>query len=244
MAIAFANLGTSANPDINSGTDATSYANSSWTPPTDGLIVVDVIAKRTAALDTPTISGNGLTWVQIGSTLNCGGNNHGLSRFAADASGSSAGVTTIDFGANTQLHCSASFYHVTDVDLTGGVAATFVQTVTATGTGTTATATLAAAGNSANRPIAAFFHAQNEAKTPRTNWTEIDDLAGSGGIRDLETQWRDDAFETTATATWATSDIWGAVASELKATLAGGTDDLATKVLNLTAGQPLMISGG
>lgn len=222
MAIAFANLGASANPDINSGTDATSYANTSWTPPASGLIIVFVIAKRTAALDTPTISGNGLTWVQIGSTLNCGGNNHGLSLFAANASGSSTGATTIDFGANTQLHCSASFFHADGVDLSGGVAAAFVQNPTATGTGTTATVTLAAAGNSNNRPIAGFFHAQNEAKTPRTNWTEIDDLAGSAGIRDLETQWRDDAFETTATATWATSDIWGGVAAELKAAAAGG----------------------
>lgn len=217
MAIAFANLGASANPDINSGTDATSYANSSWTPPTDGLIVVDVIAKRAAALDTPTVSGNSLTWIQIGSTLNCGGNNHGLSRFAADASGSSAGATTISFGANTQLHCSASFYHVTGVDLAGGVAAAFVQTVTATGTGTTGTVPLAAAASSDNRPIVGFFHAQNEAKTPRTNWTELDDLAGTSGIRNLETQYRSDAFETTATATWATSDIWGGIASELKA---------------------------
>jgi len=217
MAIAFANLGVSANPDINSGTDATSYANSSWTPPTDGLILVYVIAKRAAALDTPTISGNSLTWIQIGSTLNCGGNNHGLSLFAANASGSSTGVTTISFGANTQLHCSASFFQATGVDLSGGVAAAFVQTATATGTGTTGTVPLAAAASSDNRPIAAFFHAQNEAKAPRVNWTEIDDLAGTSGIRDLETQYRSDAFETTATATWTTSDIWGGIASELKA---------------------------
>lgn len=42
MAIAFVNDGASANPDINSSTDAAAYANSSWTPPTSGLIV----AKR------------------------------------------------------------------------------------------------------------------------------------------------------------------------------------------------------
>lgn len=219
MAIVFANLGASTNPDISSGTDATSYSNTSWTPPTSGLIVCDVIAKRAAALDTPTVSGNGITWVQIGSTLNCGGNNHGLSRFAANAAGSTTGATTIDFGSNTQIHCSASFYHVTGVDLSGGVAAAFVSPgiETATGIGTTGTVTRSAAASSENRPIAAFFHAANEGKTPRTNWTELDDLPGTSGVRNLQTQYRSDAFETTASATWTTSENWGGIASELKA---------------------------
>src|SRR3972149_2242246 len=42
MTIAFANLGASANPDIASTANATSYDNTSWTPPTSGLIVVFV----------------------------------------------------------------------------------------------------------------------------------------------------------------------------------------------------------
>lgn len=230
MAIAFANLGVSTNPDISDGTDATSFANTSWTPPTSGLIILYVIGKRAAALDTPTVSGNGITWTQIGATLNCGGSNHGLSLFGANASGSSAGVTTISFGANTQLHCSASFFHATGVDLTGGVPAAFVQTATGVGTGTTGTATLAAASASDNRPIVGFFHAANEAKAPRTNWTEVDDLAGTSGIRNLETQYRLDAFEVTATATWATSDNWGGIAAELKAEAATATPTTSSTV--------------
>lgn len=42
MPLAFSNLGASANPDINDSTDAASYSNTSWTPPTSGLIVVGV----------------------------------------------------------------------------------------------------------------------------------------------------------------------------------------------------------
>ena len=217
MTIAFANLGVSANPDINSATDATSYANSSWTPPTSGLIIVYVAARRAAALDTPTISGNGITWTQIGVTLDASGANHGLSLFGANATGSAAGVTTVDFGGNTQLGCCVSFFHATGVDLTGGVAAAFVQNPRAIGSSTTGSVTLAAVSAADNRPISGWYHVTNEAVTPRANWTELDDLAGATHNRVLETQYRDDAFETTATATWATSDNWGGIAAELKA---------------------------
>lgn len=218
MSIVLANLGASANPDINNSANQTSYANLSWTPPVSGLIILFVLATRATGPDTPTVSGNSLTWTQIGTTLDCGAGGTGLSLFAADASGSAAGVTTIDFGANTQASCNASFFEATGVDLTGGVAAAFVQNPRNTAaSGTTGTVTLSAAAHADNRPIVGFFHQANEAATERANWTEADDLAGSAGIRDLETQWRADAFETTATATWASSSAWGGIAAELKA---------------------------
>ncbi len=217
MAIAFANLGASVAPDINSTSNTTSYANASWTPPTNGLIVLFVVGFRAAAADTPTVSGNGITWTQIGSSLSFGTSFHRLSLFAANAVGSTAGATTISFGANAQTHCAGSFFHVTGVDLAGGVAAAFVQTPTGTGTGTTGTVNFAAAANVNNRAVVAFVHQANEATTPRTNWVEIDDLAGSADVRGLETQWRNDAFETTATATWTTSSAWGGIGAELKA---------------------------
>ena len=234
MAIAFANLGASSglgagnatNPDINSATNATSYANSSWTPPGADLIVVFVTSRRGSSNgDTPTISGNSLTWTQIGATLDVD-TNHGLSLFGANAAGSATGVTTVDFGANTQDHCIVSFFQATGVDLTGGVAAAFVQNVNNTGSATSGSATLAAAGASANRPISGFVHATNEVASPRANWTELDDMHGSNAIRDLITQYRDDAFETTASATWSTSAAWGGIAAELLATVTGHAGSL------------------
>jgi len=224
MAIAFANLGASSglgsnnanNPDINEATGDTSFANTSWTPPGSGLIIVFVVGRRVANVDTPTISGNSLSWVQIGTTLDLNGDD-GLSLFGADASGSATGVTTVDFDGNTQAHCIVSFYQATGVDLSGGVASAFVQNVTDTGTATSGSITLAAAGASANRPISGFLHVTDEVASPRTNWTEADDMHGSGAARDLITQYRDDAFETTASATWSTSSDWGGIAAELLA---------------------------
>ncbi len=221
MAIAFTNQGVSANPDINEGAAQTSYLNSSWTPPTDGIILVNTHSRRNGGPDTPTMSGNSLTWTQIGATLS-DNDSGGLSLFAADTSGSAVGATTIDFGANTQVHCTASFFQATGVDISGGLASAFVQQPTDTGTGTSGEITLAAAGNANNRAISFFWHLANEASTERTNWTEIDDLAGGGRNRGLITQYRDDAFETTASASW-TSDVkWAGMAVELLAAAVGG----------------------
>jgi hypothetical protein len=219
----FTNLGDSANPDINDTTAATSYSNTSWTPPTTGIIVVFVETRDDgfSSPATPTMSGNNLTWTQIGSTLDCDGAGNGLSLFAADAAGATTGATTVDFGSNIQVHCVASFFQVTGVDISGGIASAFVQTPTNTGTGTEGTITLAAAGASDNRPAACFWHVIQESTTPRTNWTELDDMTGSGQVRGVETQYRDDAFETTASGSWSTSADWAGMAAEIKALVTG-----------------------
>jgi len=223
MAIAFANLGTSANPDINSAADASSYANSSWTPPTAGLLFVFVFNRQAAAtVQTPTISGNGITYIQIATKIDAQSTRR-LTLFGANLTGATAGATTIDYATVTQTGCVASFFYCTGADLSGGVAAAFVQSPSATGTTeTTGTVTLAAAGNAANRPISCFYVNLEQSVTHRANWTEVDDFTGSAPARGFDSQYRDDAFETTATATWTTGDRWIGIAAEIKATVAAG----------------------
>jgi hypothetical protein len=219
-AVAFTNLGASANPDISNNVDAASYANTSWTPPTSGLIVVFVYSRNAAGPNTPTMSGNSLTWTAITNVL--WNVIHRLTLFGANASGSTTGATTVDFAAQTQLGCDASFFQATNVDLTGGVSAAFVQSPTNSGAAATSgSVTLSAAGSSDNRPIACFVHPIQEATTERTNWTEMDDLSGTGPVRGVASQVRSDVFETTASATWTTSAVWGAIAAEIKAVVAG-----------------------
>lgn len=240
MAIAFANLGdssvfgTTVNPDFTIGTDAASYANTSWTPPTSDLICLVVYNTKATAADAVTsVTGNGITWTSIASATFGAGSIKRLTLFGANGSGSSAGITTISFGANTQTGCNASFFQATGVDLTGGVVAAFVQSpvVNAGAAATTGSVTLAAAGNAANRPIAAFGSAANETITGRTNWTTFDVIGGSAPVRNLGTQVRSDAFETTASATWVTSGVWGAIAAELKATLAAAASPPGPRVV-------------
>lgn len=219
MAIVFTNQGASASPDIASGVNATSYASGSWTPPNE-LVCVFVFNRAASGAPTlPTMSGNSLTWTQI-ATLSDG--TLRITLFGANGSGASAGATTIDFGGVTQTACQASFFSASGVDLTGGVAAAFVQSPTNTGTASTSLSiTLSAAGHADNRPISGFFHSATEATTFRTNWTEVDDLTAGAGGGGLETQYRSDTFETTASASWTSAVNSVGIAAELKATVAG-----------------------
>lgn len=217
----FSNLGVSANPDINSATDLAAYSNTSWTPPTSGLIKVAVWSRNAAGPVAPTISGNGVTWVQISTVVVA--TVWRLTLLAADASGSSAGVTTVDFAGQVQIGCTALFSLVDDVDLSGGVAAAFVQAVTNTGSNVQSLEiTLLPASHADNRPFAVFAHAAADLKDPRTNWTELDDITGTGPARAVESQYRSDAFETTASAAWplGSAVVCGGIAVEIKGAVA------------------------
>jgi len=212
--IAFVNDGSSANPDFWLTAGGSSYATASWTPPTSGLLVLfvgDEVGSGTP--NQPTVSGNSVAWTAI-KTINVGFNRFTL--FGANSAGSAAGATTVDFAGQSQSGCEASFFHVTNVDLSGGVAAAFVQSPTGSGTAGSGSITLASPGNSANRPVSGWFHAAQEGTNPRANWAEADDGSHNNPGTGVESQWRSDAFETTASASWSTSSAWLGIAAELK----------------------------
>ena len=220
--ITFANLGasnvTAAAPDLRNGTDLLSYATASWTPPTDGLIICFVANANADPVGTVTLSGNSLTWDEIATvTFLVGSSGRRITMFAAVATGSVTGVTTMTCSV-TSLCGYMLFAHALGVPLTGGAAGAFRNTNTASGaSGFSGTVILPAAGHANNRPISCFLHAANEATTERTNWTEYDDVNAAGPTLGFETQVRTDAFETSASATWTTQTDWGGIAAELKA---------------------------
>lgn len=233
MGIAFANMGASAAPDVFSSVDASSFSSAAHTPPTG--VIICFVNTRTANSDAtsppniPTVTGNGLTWTQIATvTYNSSSAIHRgrLTLFAADNTGGTAtnGATSFDFAGQTQTGYGVSFFYATGVDVSGGLAAAFVQAPTNTGsTLTTLSVNLAAAGHADNRPIAGFAHSANETATERTNWTEVDDDGTSSPTTSLETQYRSDTFETTASASWSSNVACAGIAAELKATIAGGS---------------------
>ena len=223
MAITFTNLGASADPpDINSGTNATSYSSASWTPPSAGIVLVFVTSREASGAggDPDTVQQNGVNLTQIGASI-VFNNENGMSAWAAYASALSTGVLTIAFPA-TQTHCTAPVMQIEGADESGAVDAAFIgvsgddSVYSASGTGTSSSVTLDAASDSDNRPVACNWHKFNEVTTERTNWTELDDLAGAGQNRGINTQVRTDTFETTASATWTTSQDFGILAMEVK----------------------------
>lgn len=218
----FSNLGASAAPDFTAYNDATSYANASWTPPTSELIfvyVLNVVGSGTP--NQPTMSGNSLTWTAIKSVTS---SLYRLTLFGANASGSAAGATTVDMAGQTQISMAAAFGKATDADLSGTVAAAFVQSPTNFGTATSGSITLAAVGHADNRPISGWALVANLSMTARTSWTELDEvLEVQQNIR-TETQYRSDDFETTASVTWGgSSQLYFGIAAEIKGAVAAAT---------------------
>ena len=220
MAIAFANVGASTTPDINLSANQSSYVGSSAVPPTTGILAVFVKNSIAAAGNKPTISAWGITWTEIGTHVADTGNADRITLLAAFASGATEGAATVDFASETQLDCRASFFQVTGAKEDGAITEAFRNVSTGNGTGTSGAVTLGAAADSNNRPIAAFTHEANEATT--SGWTELDDLAGVAPTTGFATQYKDDAFSTSATASWTTSSDWVGLAVEVIAATGGG----------------------
>lgn len=215
---------TDPNVDTHSTTDATTYSSGSWTPPANALLVCWVINRST--VDTPTsVTGHGATYTRAATVTDAAGLRMHL--YVADSGGSpSAGTDDVVFAA-TQGGCHVMVHAFQGVDLSGGAVAAIVQSVVTAlaATGTSGSLTLAAAGNAANRPISAWAHRANEVTTPATNWTEIDDgqFPTTAPSSSAECQWRSDAFDTAAAASWTTSIGFAGIAAELKASLVGPT---------------------
>lgn len=220
MAISVAHL-------TSSGSSANgNYSTASITPSANRLIVAcyHVIS---VGIDQgpPTVTGNGLTWSLIDSLLysTVGGDRYDEEYiFAADTGASpSAGAISFDNSFTAQAG-SWSVFEVDGSDVANGVAQTFVQKVKTTlnSTGNSMALTLAAAGHADNRPFLLALHNANQVTTPRTNWTEIGDASLNdptyGGIG-IETQWRSDTFEASASASWVSNVKYGGIAFEIKA---------------------------
>ena len=147
---------TTALASVNSAADLSSYDSDSWTTPANKLILGFATSRRTASTpNTPTMSGNGLTWVAVANILYSTEASpvRRITLFRTMGASPSAGVTTIDFAAQTQLDCVAQFVAIDNVDTSGtnGSAAVVQSATDATDSpGTTAAPALAAFGSGRN----------------------------------------------------------------------------------------------
>lgn len=230
---------------IASGVDADSYATAAFTPGASRLLVACYDAVKNGAPPTPTVTGHdsGTAWALITSIEwdNVAAARYKLFLFACRTGSSPSSATvTFDHGASAAMTGAAgSIYEVTGADEVNGLTQTFVQTVVSAANLAAATSlslTLAAAGHADNRPFSCFVHESAQVKTPRASWTEIHDVSHSSPLHALETQWRSDAHETTASASWASSVLHGGMAFEVKALVGGGGGSPPKKMLLLGAG--------
>lgn len=211
-------------------TDAASYDTSSgawspatgtWTPTANRLQLVAVLTRGAATPNVPTLTGHGLTYVQI-TTATFGTLATNLSRltwFRAMGAAPTNGALTLDFDGQTQTHCTISVMEFGGVNTDGtngsGAIGQFEEAAldsvnsidVSLPTGQT---------ESGSAVVAAYGNANGTAYNTDSGWTEVHDIQSSSPLNRLETQYNL-SFDQTGT---------GAMSS-------GGTTNMAALMLEI-----------
>lgn len=217
MAIAATHLTTSS-----SGTNATSYTTASITPTANALVLIAVGQEISGTPAVPAISGAGLTWVEI---ANCyfdqAGTQSRLTLFRALGASPTSGALTIDFSGVTQAGCEWSVAEFTGVDTSGtngsGAIVQSAKTAEPGSAATSITATLGSAITAGDAAYSAAAWEANEAGSAEGTWTLLGQSTHAGPSAALLSQWRNASDDNSATTSWTTSALCGAIIVEIKA---------------------------
>lgn len=196
-------------------TDATSYVTASITPNPYRLVLCTVRSKLSAGPAAPTVTGCGLTWVQVDSQASGA---QRITLFRAMGAAPSAGALTIDFGAVTQESCGWSITEFSGVPTTGSNGANAIvqakkATVNTTDTGMTVTLDPFASANNATYGCIATAVGVTTI-SPGTGFTE---LAENSSDSRIEAEFRNDN-DTSVDWTWSSSSgVKVAIAVEIAA---------------------------
>ena len=199
MAITTALL-TASFDDVN----ASSFTTASITPSANLLVLAKVFTQNGVGINTPTLTGNGLTWVKI-LEIRDTGDSQVLAIFRAMGASPSAGQVTIDCGGQTAIGCYWSISEFAGIDTSGtDGSGAIVQSASARSEDTTdtgITVTLGAFGSANNATYGAI---RNSGVTvaPGTGFTEISETTGDSGW--LEVEWRADN-DTSVDWSWAST---------------------------------------
>lgn len=212
-------------------TPGTSFTTNSFTPKANKLYLISMAVRNndnsTDPLD-PTITGCGLTWVNVNGTIydNTGTSRRRITVFRALGSSPSTGTLTIDFGAVTHnnLDYSIDEFYGVDISGTNGSGAIVQSAVNqdTAGTASTLTATLGAFGSTNNATFGVF--AGNNLTVTTTAGTGFAKVGDIGGNSRLTTEFRQDN-DTSVDITFSTTCQIGGVAIELKAAATPMTED-------------------
>lgn len=202
------------------GTDLSSYVTASITPTTNRLVLITIQNSKGTGPATPTVTGCGLTWVQVATdtynTIASSGKRLTVLRAMGTAS---TGTLTIDYAGATQTGCSWSVaeFGGTDTSGTNGSGA-IVQSGTAANDGgaTPPLVTLAAFGSPNNATYGAAALLGSTAMTAGSGFTQIHSVATTVPNIELQTEWRS-TNDTTVDHAGGTTNDWAAAAIEINA---------------------------
>lgn len=214
--------------DASSTTDGTTYTTASISPTAGRLLLVFAHLAGIGTATATSVSGLSGTWANIGGSFRYNTNYDLSAHWCTNYTGT--GTLTIT-NADSATHGLWTVVEVNGADTTTPIVASSFKT-SSPGSVNSVSITLNAAANSANRPFAAYGCDNNTAgqAAPRASWTEFSDRGVSTPTGVLQTQWRADAFETTASVTWTGGPYTSAgIAFEVAAAAAGGSLALPTR---------------
>lgn len=225
MAITASNLTQGASP-----TDSQTYDTSSVTPGSNRLMLVSVTIRNPVAanLGTISLSGNGLTWVEIAtitySTIATPLERTSIFRSMGASPSSGAITITITGSGNTAAAWSVDEFNGVDTSGTNGSGA-IVQSATDASDSSTAdppAPTLSALADAVNNAVySAFGNVNGRSLTPGGSYNELADQVS--GACAIQTQWLLPGTTTPTVTGFSSGDDSGGIAVEIKAAAGGVT---------------------
>lgn len=204
--------------------DAQSFTTGSFTPGSNRLVLITITARDVAGdPPIPTLTGNGLTWVNIQHQISAGPTGRSIDVFRAMGASPSTGTLVIDYGVGQTLrNCAWQIDEFDGVDTSGtNGSGAVVQSDKGNGgsAGTSITLTLVAFGDATNNAsYIGVFHGSNEGTTPETGYTELGDhQTGENNTLGAAFKLGEDLSPSES---WATSDSRAGIALEIKAAAA------------------------
>lgn len=201
-----------------SAVSATSFNTASVSPTANDLILLWVVSS--ANLPT-SVTGNGLTWVQITSQTTVDKS----AVYRTMGAAPSAGAITIDFGANSQAEIDwvVVDYSGTNTSGTNGSGAIVQSAINSSATAVTSlTVTLPSAIGTGNAVAVAFGHGSTDAQTAGGSYTKLGENAAGGILGDFAHEWNATGT-TTPSMSWSLSDVAHGIAVEIAIPPAGPT---------------------
>ncbi len=204
-------------------TPAASFATASIAPSANQLVLAAVFTTVSGgATAAPTLSGNGLTWVQIATQVFS--TDFRITLFRAMGSSPSSGAVTMDFSANTQDFGSWSLTEFNNVDTSGanGAGAVVQSAINSDTTAVSLTMTLSAFAEANNATYGTVGISINEAPGAGSGFSLLGTTAGGQGS--LGSEWRSDN-DTSVNMTFSSANC-GGIAVEIQVAALVGSGPL------------------
>lgn len=215
---------------------AASYDTISWVPAANKLVIAAVTSTQAgASMVAPTLSGNGITYVQFATTVvSQAGFTTRLTLFHGSSASPSTGAITISFSDAPEM-CEWSVTEFSDTDISGtSGSGAIVQSVAeqTSGVHTTLVVDLSAFGSVNNATYGAFVNFDSTTVNPGSGFTELGETGTSSGTTSLQAEFKD-TNDQTVDATWASSSwVYMGIGVEIKAAPTSGyTQILLSQVL-------------